>query len=148
MQATLLAALVLATALLSLQANAGEYRSVGEGGAVLYDAPSREATPLYVVTADYPLEVIVQTEHWVKVRDHMGALSWIEKQKLGERHTVVVTASSAEAHLRPEDGAPIAFVAAQDVALELVGQAPGGWLRVRHADGADGYLRASLVWGG
>jgi hypothetical protein len=53
----------------------------------------------------------------------------------------------AEAHLRPEDGAPIAFVAAQEVALELVGQAPGGWLRVRHADGADGYLRASLVWG-
>jgi SH3-like domain-containing protein len=152
MQATILAAmrrgLLLAAALLPLQAGAGDYRSVGEGGAVLYDAPSREATPLYVVTADYPLELIVQTEHWVKVRDHMGALSWIEKQKLGERHTVVVTASSAEAHLRPEDEAPIAFVAAQDVALELVGPAPGGWLRVRHADGADGYLRASLVWGG
>jgi SH3-like domain-containing protein len=148
MRATMLATVLVAAALLSLPASAGEYRSVGEGGAVLYDAPSREATPLYVVTADYPLEVIVQTEHWVKVRDHMGALSWIEKQKLGERHTVVVTASSAEAHLRPEDGAPVAFVAAQDVALELVGPAPGGWLRVRHADGADGYLRAALVWGG
>ncbi len=148
MRATMRAALLVAAALLPLHAGAGEYRSVGEGGAVLYDAPSREATPLYVVTADYPLEVIVQTEHWVKVRDHMGALTWIEKQKLGERHTVVVTASSAEAHLRPEDGAPIAFVAAQEVALELVGPAPGGWLRVRHADGADGYLRASLVWGG
>jgi len=140
--------LVFAAALLSLQAYAGEYRSVGEGGAVLYDAPSRAATPLYVVTADYPLELVVQTEHWVKVRDHTGALSWIEKQRLGERHTVVVTASSAEARLRPEEGAPIAFVAAQDVALELVAQAPGGWLRVRHADGVDGYLRASLVWGG
>lgn len=148
MRAMMLAAVLVAAALLAPQASAGEYRSVGEGGAILYDAPSREATPLYVVTADYPLEVIVQTEQWVKVRDHMGALSWIEKHKLGERHTVVVTASSAEAHLRPEDGAPVAFVAAQDVALELVGQAPGGWLRVRHADGADGYLRASLVWGG
>jgi SH3-like domain-containing protein len=140
-------ALVFAAALLALQAHAGEYRSVGEGGAILYDAPSREATPLYVVTTDYPLELIVQLEHWVKVRDHTGALSWIEKEKLGERHTVVVTASSAEAHLRPDDGAPVAFVAAQDVALELVEQAPDGWLRVRHADGADGYLRASLVWG-
>src|SRR6185436_16780890 len=127
--------LVFAALLLSSQAYAGEYRSVGEGGAVLYDAPSREATPLYVVTPDYPLEVIVQTGHWVKVRDHTGALSWIEKQRLGERHTVVVTASSAEARLRPEEGAPVAFVAAQDVALELVAQAPGGWLRVRHADG-------------
>jgi SH3 domain protein len=140
--------LILAAALLSLQAYAGEYRSVGEGGAVLYDAPSREATPLYVVTKDYPLELIVQTEHWIKVQDHTGALSWIEKQRLGERHTVVVTASLAEAHLRPEDGAPIAFVAARDVALELVEQAPGGWLHVRHADGVAGYLRAALVWGG
>lgn len=139
--------LVFAAALLSLHAYAGEYRSVGEGGAILYDAPSREATPLYVVTMDYPLELVVQTEHWVKVRDHTGALSWVEKQRLGERHTVVVTASSAEAHLRPEENAPIAFVAAQDVALELVAQAPGGWVHVRHADGADGYLRASLVWG-
>jgi SH3-like domain-containing protein len=140
--------LALAAVFLSLDAFAGEYRSVGEGGAVLYDAPSLQATPLYVVTKDYPLELIVQTEHWTKVRDHTGALSWIEKHKLGERHTVVVTAGAAEAHLQPEDGAPIAFVAAQDVALELVEQVPGGWLRVRHADGVDGYLRASLVWGG
>ena len=139
--------LVFAAALLSFQAYAGEYRSVGEGGAVLYDAPSLQATPLYVVTKDYPLELVVQLEHWVKVRDHTGTLSWIEKQRLGEQHTVVVTASSAEAHLRPEEGAPVAFVAAQDVVLELVEQASGGWLRVRHADGVDGYLRASLVWG-
>lgn len=139
--------LLFAAILLSLEAYAGEYRSVGEGGAILYDAPSREATPLYVVTKDYPLELIAQTEHWAKVRDHTGALSWIEKPRLGERHTVVVTAQSAEAHMRPEDGAPVAFVAAQEVALELVEQVPGGWLRVRHADGVDGYLRASLVWG-
>ena len=42
---------------------------------------------------------------------------------------------------------PIAFVAAQSVALELVEVAPAGWLRVRAADGADGFMRASQVWG-
>jgi 23S rRNA U2552 (ribose-2'-O)-methylase RlmE/FtsJ len=35
----------------------------------------------------------------------------------------------------------------QNVALELLGVAPGGWLQVRHPDGANGYLRANLVWG-
>jgi hypothetical protein len=60
---------------------------------------------------------------------------------------VVVVAPSAEARQHPEEGAPLAFVAAQNVALELLGVAPGGWLRVRHADGANGYLRANLVWG-
>jgi SH3-like domain-containing protein len=100
-----------------------------------------------VVSKDYPLEVIVHTGGWAKVRDHTGALSWIETRSLGERHTVMVTAPTAQAHQRPEEGAPVSFAAAQDVTLELVESVPGGWLHVRHADGVDGYLQSSLVWG-
>jgi SH3-like domain-containing protein len=131
----------------SSAAQAAEFRSVQENAAVLYDAPSRAATPLYVVQRHYPLEVIVNLEAWVKVRDHAGALAWIEKKALGEKRMVLVTAASAEARTRPEDGAPAVFAAAQNVALELVEVAPNGWLRVRHADGASGYMRAAQVWG-
>jgi SH3-like domain-containing protein len=140
------AALVLA-ALAAQAAAAADFRSVQESAAVLYDAPSRAATPLFVVSRMYPLEVIVNLEAWVKVRDHTGALTWVEKKVLSERRTVLVTAALAEARARPEEGAPLAFSAAQNVALELVEVAPGGWLRVRHADGASGYLRANQVWG-
>ena len=139
--------LVLPVLLYSLACAAGDFRTVGEDGAVLYDAPSRQATPLFIVSKDYPLEVIAQTEAWVKVRDHAGALTWIERRRLGERRMVVVTAPSAEAHARPEEASPVTFVAAQDVALEVVEKSPAGWLHVRHADGADGYLRATVVWG-
>ena len=128
-------------------AAAADFRSVQENAAVLYDAPSRAATPLFVVSRHYPLEVIVSLEAWVKVRDQAGALTWIEKKALGDKRMVLVTAASAEARVRPEDGAPAAFVAAQNVALELVEIAPGGWLRVRHADGATGFMRATSVWG-
>jgi SH3-like domain-containing protein len=141
---SLAAALLLAAA---GTVQAADFLSVGENAAVLYDAPSREAKPLYVVSRHYPLEVIVNLEAWVKVRDQAGALSWIERKLLTDQRMVVVVAPSAEARQRPEDGAPVAFVAAQNVALELLGVAPGGWLRVRHADGANGYLRANLVWG-
>ena len=126
---------------------AADFRTVEENAAVLYDAPSRAATRLFVVSRHYPLEVIVNLDAWVKVRDHTGALSWVERRLLVEQRTVVVVPPSAEVRVRPEDGAPVAFVAVQNVALELLGTAPGGWLRVRHADGADGYLRANLVWG-
>ncbi len=88
-------------------ATAGNFRAVEESGAVLYDAPSREATPVYVLSRDYPLEVLVELDAWAKVRDAAGAISWIEKRQLGERRTVVVTATSADAHLRPEDDAPV-----------------------------------------
>jgi SH3-like domain-containing protein len=137
------AALLLAAA----TAAQAQFLSVGENAAVLYDAPSRNAKPLYVVSRHYPLEVIVNLEAWVKVRDHTGALTWVERKTLVDQRMVVVTAPSAEARVRPEDGAPAAFVAVQNVALELLGMVPGGWLRVRHPDGANGYLRTSLVWG-
>ena len=126
---------------------AAEFRCVGDTGAVLYDAPSREATPLYVVTRYYPLEIVTQTEAWAKVRDQTGALSWIEKRNLGEKHMVVVTAPRADVRKSAEDAAPVNFTALRDVALELIGVLPGGWLHVRHPDGAEGWLRASLVWG-
>lgn len=128
-------------------ANAADFRSVQDNAAVLYDAPSRQATPLYVVSRNYPLEVIVNLEAWVKVRDHAGALTWVEKKALGDKRMVLVTAASAEARERPDDRAPLAFSAAPNVALELVEVVPNGWLRVRHADGASGFMRATVVWG-
>ena len=128
-------------------AHAADFRSVQENAAVLYDAPSRQATPLYVVSRNYPLEVIVNLEAWVKVRDHAGALTWIERKALSEKRMLLVTALAAEARLRPEDAAPAVFSAAQNVVLELLEVAPNGWLRVRHSDGATGFVRAASVWG-
>jgi len=128
-------------------AGAAEFRSVQESAAVLYDAPSRAATPLYVVQRYYPLEVIVNLDAWIKVRDHAGALSWIEKKALGDKRMVLVTGASAEVRVRAEESAPAAFVAAQNVALELIETSPNGWLRVRHVDGAAGFVRAAQVWG-
>ena len=129
------------------RASAADFRSVQESAAVLYDAPSRQATPLFVVSRSYPLEVIVNLEAWVKVRDHAGVLTWVERKVLSEKRTVLVTAPAAEVRSRAEDAAPVVFSAAQNVALELVEIAPGGWLRVRHSDGSAGFVRAASVWG-
>jgi SH3-like domain-containing protein len=137
----------IAALLITASAQGAEYRSVGQDAAVLYDAPSKAATPLYVVSRDYPLEVIVKLEAWVKVRDQTGALSWIERSALSDRHMVVVVKPAAQVHVRPDESSPIAFVAAQNVALELLEEVPGGWLRVRHDDGSNGYVLATLVWG-
>jgi SH3-like domain-containing protein len=128
-------------------AHAADFRSVQESAAVLYDAPSRAATPLFVVQRNYPLEVIVSLDAWVKVRDHSGALTWVERKALGDKRMVLVTGNSADVRVRAEDGAPAAFTAAQNVALELLEIVPGGWLRVRHADGSAGFVRAAQGWG-
>jgi len=142
------ATLILAGVLVGSCAQAAEFHSVQETAAVLYDAPSRAANPLVVVSRHYPLEVIVNLDAWVKVRDHTGALAWVERKLLGDKRMVMVTAPAAEVRARPDDGAAQAFAATSGVVLELVEIAPGGWLRVRHADGESGYVRATQVWGG
>ncbi len=143
MRAVLAAAMLLCAA----AAQAADFRSVAESAAVMYDAPSRASTPVYVASRFYPVEVIVNLDAWVKVRDHTGTLSWIEKKSLSERRMLIVTAPNVEVRSRAEDAAPPAFQATQNVALDLVEIAPGGWVRVRHADGSGGYVKSAQVWG-
>ena len=141
-------AAIAATALLcAATAHGADFRTVGDGAAVMYDAPSRASTPVYVASRYYPVEVIVNLDAWVKVRDHTGTLSWVEKKSLLERRMVLVTAPSVDVRTRAEDAAPVAFQVTQNVALDLVEIAPGGWVRVKHADGSSGYLKSGFVWG-
>ncbi|HUX24925.1 MAG TPA: hypothetical protein VMV87_09950, partial [Burkholderiales bacterium] len=47
---------------------AGEFRSIADSAALMYDAPSVKANKLYVASRYYPVEVIVQLDNWIKVR--------------------------------------------------------------------------------
>ena len=126
---------------------AADFRSVAENAAVLYDAPSAKAKKLYVVSHGYPVEVLVVVEGWSKVRDAAGELTWIESKQLSDKRTVVVRMPLAQVREAADDNAPVAFQAQQNVLLELLEVASGGWLRVRHRDGQSGYIRVGQVWG-
>jgi SH3-like domain-containing protein len=139
-----LAALLAAAA---LPAWALDFRVVSADAAVLYDAPSARANRVYVVNRGYPLEVIVAVEGWVKVRDAAGALTWIEaKQLTDKQRNVMVKVPVVQVRQKPDDGAPVAFQAQQNVLLEVV-EVSGGWIQVRHRDGGSGYVKAQQVWG-
>ena len=129
------------------RAGAADFRSVAENAAVLYDAPSAKARKLYVVSQGYPFEIVVLVEGWSKVRDANGELSWIENKLLTDKRTVLVKVPLARIHENADDGAPVAFQAQQNVVLELLEAASGGWLKVRHRDGQTGFVRATQVWG-
>jgi SH3-like domain-containing protein len=141
-----LEAALLVAALCSAPVYALEFRSVADPAAVLYDGPSAKASRLYVVSRGYPLEVIVAVQGWVKVRDATGAFAWIESKQLTDKRTVMVKVPLAQIRERPEDAAPLAFQAQQDVVLDLV-EVNGAWAQVRHRDGASGYVKAQQLWG-
>ena len=127
-----------------------EFHSTSET-AVLYDAPSVKAKPLYVLGREVPVEVIVSVEGWYKIRDVTGSVAWIEKKSVADRRTVVVRASNADVVASPEANAAVVFKAEQHVLLELAdasyATSTPGWAKVRHRDGQTGYVRISQVWG-
>lgn len=139
------AALVLVA--LAAPAAAAEFRSIAESGALMYDAPSTKAKKLFVVSRDYPVEVVVSVDAWVKVRDRAGDLSWVEKKALSDKRTVLVTAPFADVRQAPNDQAALVFQAQQGVVLDLAEPQSGAWIKVRHADGQVGYLKISQIWG-
>ncbi len=128
-------------------AHALDYVSVAEGPAILYDAPSTKARKLFVVSRYWPLEQVVTLNDWVKVRDSSGTLAWIEKRALSGMRFVTVTAAIAMVRQAPEENAPLVFQARQQVALEWLESTGAGWLKVRHQDGAMGYVSMAEVWG-
>jgi SH3-like domain-containing protein len=143
----LLIAVVLASALGAGVAAAAEFRSAGDPAVILYDAPSVKARKIYIVNQGYPLEVIVQVEGWVKVRDAAGTLAWAESKSLNTTRTVLVRASAVTVRQKPADDAPSVAEVRRDVLLNVLEPAAGGWIQARHRDGATGYVRAADVWG-
>ena len=133
---------------------AADFRSTADAATLVYDAPSAKASPQFVLGRDVPLEVIVQVENWVKVRDAGGTIGWVEKRSLADKRTLVVRAALADVRAAPEDSAPLVFRAEQNVLLELAEPAKGaattatpGWVRVKHRDGQSGYARIAQVFG-
>ena len=115
---------------------------------VMYDAPSLKATPLFVIARYTPVEVVVTLEGWCKVRDAAGSLAWIEKHRLAEKRTLLVTVPRAQVRAQPEANAALVFEAEKDVVLELIDPIPiAGWAKVRHGGGQSGYIRVNQVWG-
>ncbi|HXV12059.1 MAG TPA: SH3 domain-containing protein [Burkholderiales bacterium] len=140
-------AMLAALVALSGALHAGEFRSIGDKAAVLYDAPSSKANKRYVLTQGYPVEVVVVVEGWTKVRDAKGELTWVETKHLAEKRFLLVNVPVAQIRESAEDGAPVAFEAEENVLLELLEVVRGGWLRVRHRDGQEGFVKVTQIWG-
>ena len=66
--------------------------------------------------------------------------------QLTDKRNVMVKVPVAEVRAKPDESAPVAFQARENVLLELVAVS-GGWVQVRHREGGTGYIRAQHVWG-
>lgn len=131
----------------SFSAHALDFRSIASAKTITYDAPSKEALKLYILSSGYPVEVIVNLGDWIKVRDNQGGLSWVESKVLSTKRTVLVLAKT---EIKASEDVVSALLATveKDVVLELIaGGANSNWVKVKHRDGVTGFVLVDKLWG-
>ncbi|GGX09801.1 SH3 domain-containing protein [Undibacterium macrobrachii] len=124
-----------------------EFRSVGATPIIMYDAPSARGMKIYVAPAGMPVEIILTSGAWCRVRDMNGDLSWVEAKDLIPRRNLIVKTATARIRVAPEESASMVFSADKNVLLEMAEPAIGAWVKVKHRDGQTGFVRTSEVWG-
>jgi SH3-like domain-containing protein len=110
------------------------------------DAPAKDASKRLILTRGYPVEVIIESGDWVRVRDEVGTFGWIESESLDKKRTVMVSEAVAEAREAPDTSAAVVFRAEKGVFLDFVAVS-GGWAKVRHRTGIVGFIRLRDLWG-
>jgi hypothetical protein len=133
--------------LASCTAFAFDFKTVGPHSVILYDAPSAKGGKLFIAPSGMPVEVMLSYGEWVKVRDAAGDMAWTEARGLSAKRNVIVRVAGAKVRAAPEENAAVLMTADKNVLLELVDPEAGPWVRVRHRDGINGYVKASEVWG-
>jgi SH3-like domain-containing protein len=153
-EAARFAALLACGVLAAPNATAADFRVTADQPTILYDGPSAKAKPLFLYGRDVPVELIVTVEGWSKVRDAGGTIGWIDRKGLSDRRMVVVRAPVAEVRTAGDEASAVVFRAERDVLLEIAEAASSsastsvpGWVKVRHRDGAAGFVRISQVFG-
>ena len=123
------------------------FGSFGKPSAVLVDGVYGTSTGLWVLGRGYPVQVVVATEGWTKVRDATGALSWVENRALSSARTVLVRAATGTMRDSPSEAGAVVLRLGRDVVLDMVEPPAGEWVRVRHRDGAIGFIHVNQVFG-
>jgi len=124
-----------------------EYKNIGASPVIMYDAPSTRGQKLFIAPRGMPVEVVINYGAWSKVRDFAGDLSWIESKQLTDRKNIVIRNINAKIRQNADDSADVVFSADKGVLLELVDTVIPGWVKVKHTDGATGFVKLSDVWG-
>jgi SH3-like domain-containing protein len=80
------------------------------------------------------------------VRDMGGDVAWVERRSLGSVRTLI-SLSTINLRFAANDTANVVVQIERGVVVELMDAPANGFVRVKHADGSQGFVKTSEVWG-
>ena len=127
-------------------ATASEVVRIKSKTANVRSGPGTRFKKVWTAPQNYPYRVIKRKGRWLKVRDYEGYKDWVHKGLTDGKHAVIVKVKSANIRKGPSTDQPAIFTADKGVPFLVVGK-KGSWLKVRHADGDEGWIARKLLWG-
>lgn len=100
----------------------------------------------FVLPRGYPLKVIGRRNGWLKVRDFEGDTGWVLGRLTARKPHMVVSVPTANLRKGPDTRRPVVGRLEGGEVLRTL-ERRGGWVKVRRADGAAGWVASRLVWG-
>jgi SH3-like domain-containing protein len=128
------------------------YVSLKRGEVFGRKGPGADYATVYVYHArGLPVQVIDETTDWRRICDPDGGSAWVSSSMLDGRRTVMASGSAPVALRRdPSDASPAnAYLRPRSVAAlgSQSGAGQNGDWRKISADGAEGWVKSSEVWG-
>lgn len=125
----------------------GKYVSAAKDGINVLADPASDAAVRWEIFDKFPLLVKKRQGAWLQVTDFEGDTGWIrDSQVTGEKSVIVC---KKRINLRPEPNTnknnPLVAVVRYGVLFTPM-EKKADWLKVRHADGTEGWLKNDLVW--
>jgi SH3-like domain-containing protein len=136
---------VLCATLAALPAFAAERVSVSVPVANVRSGPGTGHEAIWKVEKYHPIQVIRRSGEWIHFQDYEGDKGWIHQSVVDGTDAVIVRRENCNVRSGPDTDNPVRFVAEQGVPFQVT-KREGSWLRIRHADGDEGWIHQSLVW--
>lgn len=123
-----------------------DYASTSNSAVKVRSGPNPNDTALFSLKEHYPLRVLEKSGDRVRVEDYEGDGGWVHENMLSVTNFVIAKEKSI--NLREGPGVQHAkrFIADRG-ALFRVMEEKDGWLRLKYADGDEGWCSAKIVWG-
>ncbi len=135
-----------AALLMAAGAAAADGAAAARNPVTVYDGPSQNSRPLYLLSLDYPLVVISRTSEWLTVCMHDGSVGHIQARdaRASAAGTVLARAPVRES---PDPLGAVVFNADKGLLLDVTGDPIGNWLPVAHASsGKQGYIGIASIF--
>lgn len=112
--------------------------------------PGTSYKVVFRIAQSYPLRVLDRVaadgSNWLMVLDYEGDRGWISGKLVTRSSQVITRLEKCNVRTGPGTENPIAFTTERGVLLKVISER-SGWLKVRHADGDEGWISAKIVFG-